>query len=63
MNQRVAAGTPHDGDRTITVHMVRPDHPVPVDYLFFRNKQQMQPVIEAGRRHARAYLKRQGLLT
>jgi predicted patatin/cPLA2 family phospholipase len=50
------------GDRHITVHMIRPDQPVPVDYLFFRNKQQMRPVIEAGRRHARAYLERQGLL-
>jgi predicted patatin/cPLA2 family phospholipase len=62
MNQRVASGTPREGDRPITLHLLRPDEPVAVDYMYFRSKQQMRPVIEAGRRYARSYLKDHGLL-
>ena len=62
MNARVAAGTAHEGDRHITVHLIQPEQPVPVDYLFFRNARQMRPVIEAGREHTRRYLKDHGLL-
>lgn len=56
MNARVKAGTPLPGDRKITVHLLEPPAPVPVDYLYFRNATQMRPVIEAGRDHARSYL-------
>ena len=62
MNARVAAGTPHPGDRHVTVHLVRPEQPVPVDYLFFRSAKQMRPTIEAGRADARRYLAAQGVL-
>jgi predicted patatin/cPLA2 family phospholipase len=59
MNARVASGRTLEGDRHVTVHVLQPEEPVPVDYLFFRNRQQMRPVIETGRRVARRYL--QGL--
>jgi predicted patatin/cPLA2 family phospholipase len=56
INAEVAAGTAKPGQRHITVHLIRPEEPIPVDYLFFRNKAQMRPVIEAGKEFARTYL-------
>ena len=56
VNAAVAAGTAAPGQRHVTVHLIKPDDPIPVDYLFFRNKAQMRPVIDAGRQHARRYL-------
>jgi predicted patatin/cPLA2 family phospholipase len=56
MNDRVATGRAHAGDRHITVHLLTPRKPIKVDYLFFRHKNEMQPVIEAGRDDARQYL-------
>ena len=56
MNARVASGQGNPGERHVTVHMLEPPSPVPVDYLFFRNAKQMRPVIESGREYARRYL-------
>jgi predicted patatin/cPLA2 family phospholipase len=56
MNQRVAAGSTAPGDRPVKVHLLSPEEPVPVDYLFFRNRHQMRPVIASGREAARRYL-------
>jgi predicted acylesterase/phospholipase RssA len=56
INADVAAGNAKPGQRHITVHLLKPDSPIPVDYLFFRNKAQMRPVIEAGKEFARKYL-------
>jgi predicted acylesterase/phospholipase RssA len=56
MNLRVAEGTAAPGERHVTVHMLKPPRRLPVDYLLFRNKQQMRPVIESGRVFARQYL-------
>jgi predicted patatin/cPLA2 family phospholipase len=58
MNARVAEGRAVDGDRHITVHLIEPRQPIPVDYLFYRRKQQMPPVIQAGREATREYLAR-----
>jgi predicted patatin/cPLA2 family phospholipase len=56
VNADVAAGTAKPGQRRITVHLIKPDNPIPVSYLFFRNKAQMLPVIEAGKEFTRKYL-------
>jgi predicted patatin/cPLA2 family phospholipase len=56
MNARVAAGDPLPDDRAITVHLVTPSTPLPVDYLFFKSKKQMLPIIQTGREDARRYL-------
>jgi hypothetical protein len=56
INRRVDTGSAGPDERHITVHLIRPDERIPVDYLFFRSKQQMQPTIDAGRAHARRYL-------
>lgn len=61
-NRRVEAGSSGAGKRHITVHLVRPDERIPVDYLFFRTKRQMRATIEAGRAHARKYLTDRGYL-
>lgn len=61
MNQRVASGQAIDGDRPVTIHMLRPDVRLSVDYLYFTSKKQMRPIIEQGRVHARRYLQDQGL--
>jgi hypothetical protein len=61
MNRRVAAGTAREGERHVTLHVLEPPGHLPVDYLFYRKKSQMRPIIEAGRQHARDYLRRQGL--
>ncbi len=61
VNAAVAAGTASPGQRHITVHVIKPDSRIPVDYLFFRNKAQMRSVIEAGRAYARRYLAEAGL--
>ena len=58
MNERVASGQGRPGDRQVTVHVIEPPEPVPVDYLYFRNAKQMRPVIQAGREYARRYLDR-----
>ena len=42
--------------RPVTVHVIQPETRIPVDYLYFRGKKQMRPVIEAGRERARRYL-------
>ena len=57
INADVAAGKAEPGQRHVTVHLIKPDSPIPVDYLFFRNKAQMRPVIEAGKQFARSYLR------
>lgn len=62
INKAVAAGTAPPDKRHITVHLVRPEEQVPVDYLFFKNKRQMQGIIKAGRAFARTYLTREGYL-
>jgi predicted patatin/cPLA2 family phospholipase len=62
VNRRVADGTAEPGRRHVTVRLLSPERPVPVDYLFFRNKKQMAPTIEAGRADARRYLARIGHL-
>lgn len=56
MNARVAAGTTEPGDRHVTVHLLRPPQRIGVDYLWFRGRRQMRPVIEEGRAFARRYL-------
>lgn len=56
MNARVESGTPEPGDRHITVHLLTPEQPVPVDYLWYRNKRQMRPTIESGREDTRRYV-------
>ena len=61
-NQQVHAGTAREGQRHITVHLLRPEEHIPVDYLFFKNKKEMPPVIETGRQYARKYLTRRGYL-
>jgi hypothetical protein len=62
MNQRVARNEPRPGDRPVTVHLLQPDEPIPVDYLFYASPRQMPPIIESGRAYARRYLEREGLL-
>jgi predicted patatin/cPLA2 family phospholipase len=56
MNDRVAAGRGAPGEKHVTVHLLRPDHRLPVSYLFFRSKKQMRATIELGRLAARRYL-------
>jgi predicted acylesterase/phospholipase RssA len=56
MNTRVATGNVQPGDRHITVHLLTPRAPIKIDYLYFRHKNEMQPVIAAGRDDARHYL-------
>jgi predicted patatin/cPLA2 family phospholipase len=63
INAAVAAGTAAPGQRPVTVHVLKPDQPIPVQYLWFRNSAQMRPVIEAGRQHARRYLASLGAST
>lgn len=63
MNQRIARNEPRPGDRPITVHLLQPDEPIPIEYMFYVSRRQMPPVIESGRAHARRYLEQQGLLT
>lgn len=58
MNLRVAQGEPRPGDRRVTVHLLQPDEPVPIDYLFYASRRQMRPIIESGRAHARRYLEK-----
>jgi hypothetical protein len=41
VNRQVAAGAAEPGRRHVTVHLLRPAEPVPVDYLFYRSKKQM----------------------
>jgi len=43
-------------DEAVTVHLLKTQQRLPVGYLLFRNKQQMRPVIQAGRAYARHYL-------
>jgi predicted patatin/cPLA2 family phospholipase len=62
VNGQVKAGTAAPGQRHITVHLIKPAQRLPVDYLFFRTRQQMLPVIESGRVAARTYLADNGLL-
>jgi predicted patatin/cPLA2 family phospholipase len=62
INRRVEAGSAAPDEHHVTVHLVRPDERVPVDYLFFRTKRQMRATIEAGRAYARRYLAREGYL-
>jgi predicted patatin/cPLA2 family phospholipase len=62
INRNVAGGTAEPGQREIKVHIVQPDQPVPVDYLFFKSRKQMRPVIETGRAYMRRYLGEQGYL-
>jgi predicted acylesterase/phospholipase RssA len=61
VNRQVAAGTADPGRRHVDVHLLRPEQPVPVDYLFFRNRRQMAPTVETGRVDARRYLARAGI--
>lgn len=60
MNQRVASGNAGPGDRAVKVHLLRPDEPILVDYLFFTRQSQMPPIIESGRAWTRQYLREQG---
>lgn len=62
LNRCVDAGWATPDERRITVHLIRPDKPVPTDYLFFRTKEQMRSAIDAGRAHARRYLVEKGYL-
>jgi predicted patatin/cPLA2 family phospholipase len=62
INQAVAAGTADASKRQITVHLIRPPAPVPVDYLFFETRGQMRAVIQDGRAYAREYLTERGYL-
>jgi predicted patatin/cPLA2 family phospholipase len=61
VNGHVKAGTAAPGQKHITVHLIKPEQRLPVDYLFFRNRQEMLPVIESGRVAARKYLADNGL--
>jgi predicted patatin/cPLA2 family phospholipase len=61
MNLRIARKEPRPGDRPITVHLIQPDAPIPIDYLLF-TKKQMAPVIESGRAWTRRYLEKNGFL-
>jgi predicted acylesterase/phospholipase RssA len=61
INQRVAAGTAEPGQRHITVHLLRPEQPIPVGYLWFRSSRQMAPTVETGRADTRRYLARLGI--
>jgi predicted patatin/cPLA2 family phospholipase len=62
VNRRVHEGSARPDQRHVTVHLIRPEEPIPVDYLFFKSKEQMRPVIEAGRAFARRYLAARGYL-
>lgn len=62
MNQRIARNEPQPGDRAVTVHLLRPEEPIPVGYLWLTGPQQMRPVIESGRAWTRRYLEKQGFL-
>jgi predicted patatin/cPLA2 family phospholipase len=62
INRRVETGSAVPDEHHITVHLVRPDERVPVDYLFFRTKKQMRATIKTGRAYARRYLMKEGYL-
>jgi predicted patatin/cPLA2 family phospholipase len=62
INQAVAAGTADASKRHLTVHLIRPPAPVPVDYLFFKTREQMRAVIQEGREYASGYLTERGYL-
>ncbi len=62
INRRVDAGSAGPDEHHITVHVVRPDEQIPVDYLFFTSKKQMRATIEAGRSYVRNYLIDKGYL-
>lgn len=61
VNRKVADGTARPGQRHITVHVLTPEKPMHVNYLFFRNKEQMAPTVETGRADARRYLAKLGI--
>ena len=63
INGDVEAGTAKAGQRHITIHLVRPAAPLPVDYLFFKSKGDMRGIIQGGRLDARRYLKDAGYLS
>lgn len=56
MNARIASGNAAPGERHVDVHVLIPPHELTVGYLWFRNKRQMRPIIEAGRVFARQYI-------
>ena len=56
VNALVKEGKAAAGQKHVTVHLIKPEQRLPVDYLFFRNRQEMLPVIESGRVAARKYL-------
>jgi predicted patatin/cPLA2 family phospholipase len=62
VNRDLAAGVAPPERRHITLHVLKPEHRVPVDYLFFTSKRQMAPVIESGRAFTRRYLADHGFV-
>lgn len=62
INAKVAEGRAEPGKKHITIHMIKPENRLPIDYLFYTSKKQMRPVIDSGRTHARQYLRRLGHL-
>lgn len=57
INGAVDAGLADKTKRHITVHLIRPETPVPVDYLFFRTREQMREIIQDGRTAVRSYMR------
>lgn len=62
MNQRIARNEARPGDRPITVHLLQPDEPLPIDYLMYLRRDRMPGVIESGREHTRRYLEKAGFM-
>jgi len=55
--ERINEARQADGREPIAVHLLRPTEPVPVDYLFYRRRSEMPPIIETGREDTRRYLR------
>ena len=60
-NEAVSNASP-EGKRHITVHEIRPEAPVPIDYLLWIRKKTMRDAVELGRQYARDYLIGKGYL-
>ena len=62
INYRVHSNDARPGQKHVTVHEIRPDYHIPVEYLFWIRKKKMQQIIEMGREYAREYLVGNGML-
>jgi len=62
INYRVHSNEAREGQKHITLYEIRPEHPVPIDYLLWIRKESMRQIVEMGRQHAREYLIGKGFL-